>query len=133
MNKMIMCAAVCGILSSAAVAEPLTLNDNELETVNGGMISVSTINQEAFLDRIGLEIGIQAAVKPENWSTLQQKQAVKTDSDKFDKLGFLCECLLGLNEPIFNNGSGEVTGEQNFTGQQNAGVSVGNINIPGVF
>lgn len=125
MNKMIMCAAVFGLLSSAAVAEPLTLDDTELETVNGGMISVSTINQEKVLDRFGLDIGIHAAVKPENWSTLQQKQAVKTESDKFHKLGVVCECL-GL-ETTTDNGSGEVTGVQNFTGNQNAGVSVGNI------
>lgn len=136
MNKMIMWAAVCGLLSSAAVAEPLTLNDSELETVNGGVLNISTIKDEAFAARFGLKFFHDQRVMPENSVRAGQKNAVDNGKkDKFPKFDILCECLLGKelsNDNLKEVLQGTTAVTQIETTNQNAGVVAGNVSLPSI-
>lgn len=137
MNKMIMFAAACGLLSSAAVAEPLTLNDSELETVNGGMLNISTIDHKAFAARFGFQFAHNQMVKPENELKVGQRSVVdnaKKDG-KFPKFNTLCECLLDKefsNDNLKEVLPGTTTVTQSEVTTQNAGVLAGNVSIPGI-
>lgn len=78
MNKLILAAATCGLLSSVAVAEPLRLNEGALGDVAGGVITNTETFTSTFMNNSGFTANVDLSLTPGNTSSVTSTNGVSS-------------------------------------------------------